>query len=165
LIELASVCSTEAVSTVYNLRVADHHTYFVGGTIWGWDVWVHNANYSQNRSYMAADEAVEYGTLSVKSSRAPTHFDGKHGKPSTVLQNEAIVTKLQSRGWTATHSSGIGGMKEEYIAGVGGGKLLHSSPGRNLRGQKKSKGSGLFVLPSGPCGFLMGEKQRCQRRS
>jgi hypothetical protein len=25
------------------LRVADHHTYFVGGTIWGWDVWVHNA--------------------------------------------------------------------------------------------------------------------------
>ena len=27
------------------LRVADHHTYFVGGTIWGWSVWVHNANY------------------------------------------------------------------------------------------------------------------------
>jgi hypothetical protein len=43
LIQIASVCSTEAVSTVYNLRVADHHTYFVGGSIWGWDVWVHNA--------------------------------------------------------------------------------------------------------------------------
>ncbi len=45
LIEIASVCSTEAVATVYNLRVADHHTYFVGGAIWGWDVWVHNADY------------------------------------------------------------------------------------------------------------------------
>ncbi len=46
LITVASVCSTEAVTTVYNLRVADHHTYFVGGNEWGWDVWVHNANYA-----------------------------------------------------------------------------------------------------------------------
>ncbi len=45
MVAVASVCSTEAVATVYNLRVADHHTYFVGGTIWGWDVWVHNAGY------------------------------------------------------------------------------------------------------------------------
>ena len=29
--------------TVYNLRVADHHTYFVGSQEWGWSVWVHNA--------------------------------------------------------------------------------------------------------------------------
>lgn len=50
LIEVASVCSTEAVATVYNLRVADHHTYFVGGTIWGWDVWVHNAEYNVHQT-------------------------------------------------------------------------------------------------------------------
>lgn len=25
------------------MRIADHHTYFVGGKAWGWDVWVHNA--------------------------------------------------------------------------------------------------------------------------
>jgi hypothetical protein len=25
------------------MRVADYHTYFVGGASWGWDVWVHNA--------------------------------------------------------------------------------------------------------------------------
>jgi Pretoxin HINT domain len=45
LIKVTSVCSTEAVTTVYNLRVADHHTYFVGGNEWGWDIWVHNASY------------------------------------------------------------------------------------------------------------------------
>ena len=28
--------------TVYNLRVADHHTYFVGGDGWGFAVWAHN---------------------------------------------------------------------------------------------------------------------------
>jgi hypothetical protein len=27
---------------VYNLRVADHHTYFVGDESWGWAAWAHN---------------------------------------------------------------------------------------------------------------------------
>jgi RHS repeat-associated protein len=30
------------VAPVYNLRVADHHTYFVGGHDWGFSVWAHN---------------------------------------------------------------------------------------------------------------------------
>jgi len=45
LVQIESIGSTGEVTTVYNLRVADFHTYFVGGTIWGWDVWVHNALY------------------------------------------------------------------------------------------------------------------------
>ena len=31
------------VTTVYNLRVAEHHTYFVGCDEWGFSVWAHNA--------------------------------------------------------------------------------------------------------------------------
>lgn len=27
---------------VYNFRIADHHTYFVGATEWGFSVWAHN---------------------------------------------------------------------------------------------------------------------------
>jgi prophage maintenance system killer protein len=34
-----------AVTTVYNFRVADHHTYFVGTEEWGFSIWAHNANY------------------------------------------------------------------------------------------------------------------------
>ena len=30
------------VATVYNLSVADYHTYFVGDAAWGWSVWSHN---------------------------------------------------------------------------------------------------------------------------
>lgn len=30
------------IITVYNLRVADDPTYFVGGDLWGREVWVHN---------------------------------------------------------------------------------------------------------------------------
>jgi len=33
---------TGELDTVYNLRVADYHTYFVGSTHWGFSVWVHN---------------------------------------------------------------------------------------------------------------------------
>ncbi|MBN9517375.1 hypothetical protein J0H58_02475, partial [bacterium] len=37
------VVSTGAVKPVYNLRVADWHTYFVGGDDWGFSVWAHNS--------------------------------------------------------------------------------------------------------------------------
>jgi RHS repeat-associated protein len=39
------VYDTGAVETVYNLRVADYHTYFVGCQEWGFSVWAHNAKY------------------------------------------------------------------------------------------------------------------------
>ncbi len=35
----------------------------MGGTIWGWDVWVHNASYGKH----ALAEAIEDGDLSVVS--------------------------------------------------------------------------------------------------
>ena len=37
------VAETQRVATVYNMRVADFHTYFVGGEDWGFSVWAHNA--------------------------------------------------------------------------------------------------------------------------
>jgi YD repeat-containing protein len=43
LIPIESLSILNDITTVYNFRVADHHTYFVGGTEWGWDIWVHNA--------------------------------------------------------------------------------------------------------------------------
>jgi hypothetical protein len=33
---------TGEYGTVYNLRVAEYHTYFVGCQEWGWSVWAHN---------------------------------------------------------------------------------------------------------------------------
>ena len=44
LVPIESISNLNEITTVYNLRVADHHTYFVGGALWGWDVWVHNAS-------------------------------------------------------------------------------------------------------------------------
>ena len=38
-----SVSETEDTETVYNFRVADWHTYFVGDKGWDFEIWVHNA--------------------------------------------------------------------------------------------------------------------------
>jgi hypothetical protein len=38
------VAETAEVTTVYNVEVEDHHTYFVGCAEWGFSVWAHNAD-------------------------------------------------------------------------------------------------------------------------
>jgi hypothetical protein len=36
------IANSGQVKTVYNVEVADCHTYFVGDTVWGFDLWAHN---------------------------------------------------------------------------------------------------------------------------
>src|SRR5262249_51556770 len=38
-----AVTDAREVATVYNLRVAEYHTYFVGRKEWEFSVWAHNA--------------------------------------------------------------------------------------------------------------------------
>jgi len=40
------VRDTGREEAVYNCRVAEYHTYFVGDAAWGWSVWAHNSCYS-----------------------------------------------------------------------------------------------------------------------
>jgi hypothetical protein len=42
-VEVNKVEDTGRYETVYNVKVADNHTYFVGGEDWGFAVWAHNA--------------------------------------------------------------------------------------------------------------------------
>jgi hypothetical protein len=42
LLAVSEVFDTGEYESVYNFRVADHHTYFVGDEGWGWRVWSHN---------------------------------------------------------------------------------------------------------------------------
>jgi len=76
LVQVDAVHSTAEVTTVYNLQVADHHTYFVGGTIWGWDVWVHNANYQR---FGSAEEVANF-------KAAGGNFTGKPGHPGNPVR-------------------------------------------------------------------------------
>ena len=42
-VAVEGVSETGEWARVYNFRVADHHTYFVGGQEWGCSVWTHNS--------------------------------------------------------------------------------------------------------------------------
>jgi hypothetical protein len=41
-VAVEEVEDTGEYETVYNLRVAEYHTYFVGSPEWGFSVWAHN---------------------------------------------------------------------------------------------------------------------------
>jgi RHS repeat-associated protein len=58
---------------------------------------------------------------------APTK--GRLGKPSTRQHIDDVATEMESRGWTITHGGGPSrGLKEEYLAGPGGGRKGSSYP-------------------------------------
>ncbi len=42
-VAVESACLSDEVAPVYNLRVEECHTYFVGSEQWGFSVWVHNS--------------------------------------------------------------------------------------------------------------------------
>lgn len=86
-------------ATVYNLRVADHHTYFVGCDEWGFSVWAHNADYTPEQaahriallgSVLADDKML----LSV-SHRAKIHAEIQRLETMHSLNGEQL-TKLGS---------------------------------------------------------------------
>ncbi len=59
-VTVEAVCDSGTIETVYNCRVAEYHTYFVGGAAWQWSVWAHNAcNVEQARTSAARHGGVE----------------------------------------------------------------------------------------------------------
>jgi intein/homing endonuclease len=47
---------------VYNLRIAEYHTYFVGSAEWGFSVWTHNMCAQNAGAAMPEEQAPVYGS-------------------------------------------------------------------------------------------------------
>jgi hypothetical protein len=93
LVQIESIGSTGEVTTVYNLRVADFHTYFVGGTIWGWNVWVHNQYNAKVMSFRARhgiDESVG-SKYTVSYARQAGSLTGAFGVSPNLVDDVASV--------------------------------------------------------------------------
>jgi hypothetical protein len=65
--------STGRFETVYNLRVAQDHTYFVGHDDWGFSVWVHCANYRSYRDMLNAGISTRDAQNAIQ--KAYKYFD------------------------------------------------------------------------------------------
>jgi hypothetical protein len=94
---------------VYNLRVADHHTYFVGNEGWGWNAWAHNA-YALSH---AAEQKILYGA--VKSGTPRTLIGGHSGQ---ILIDTTGTFEVE-----IVNQNADGTTKVKFIKNLGGGLL------------------------------------------
>ncbi len=84
------VYDTGEYETVYNLRVADYHTYFVGGNDWGFSVWAHN-EYGDARDYMPNKKKWEKkGGLVIENDGAPGY--------TTYIRKDGVTVTYNSQG-------------------------------------------------------------------
>lgn len=80
---VGEVYCTGVLEAVYNLRVAGHHTYFVGDDGWGWAAWAHNT-YDFPSGLKVAEVAAEQ----YKKER----------REFTVADRTAIIAKVRDTG-------------------------------------------------------------------
>ena len=142
------VYDTGVYETVYNLRVADYHTYFVGDEDWGFSVWAHNQYLNNNPDDVAA-----------VTRRAGLRLEQRDGKWVTITTNsrgQEVVRSATGKydfvtvnGQTRVLRSGDPISTHTALAGNGpvdyAGQIVFS--GRSNRGQIRSwdNGSGHFT--------------------
>jgi hypothetical protein len=101
LISIDSVSPLSELTTVYNLRVADFHTYFVGGALWTWDVWVHNAyKFTSNSDVSGALGNNMAGSERGGQMMRSLGFEAAHVVPWDLERAEPLRQFLMKNGWT-----------------------------------------------------------------
>ncbi|QVL31339.1 hypothetical protein KIH39_21200 [Telmatocola sphagniphila] len=71
---IRDLLDTGEFETVYNMRIADHHTYFVGDESWGWEVWSHNKCQLHHFVMVALGSKVERGSSILTLIGSRTHI-------------------------------------------------------------------------------------------
>ena len=86
-VKIEEVFDTGTYETVYNLRVAEHHTYFVGEVDWGWAVWAHNTSCDWSAvlaSVSAASAQMRQTMANLYTGGDTSRIHAHHIVPKTV---------------------------------------------------------------------------------
>jgi RHS repeat-associated protein len=86
-VNVDEVYDTGEWETVYNLRIADFHTYFVGGDEWGFSVWTHNACVLLYKAPQNAAIAAQLLTIGF----TPATFSMPGGDNSAYLAKDKSI--------------------------------------------------------------------------
>ncbi len=111
LLRIDAIHSTLQIATVYNLRVADYHTYFVGCDEWGWSVWAHN-------------QCTYKDVLKAVKEEAPATRLGK--------TNAQKIARAINRGDTAAAEALLKG-NVKGVGAVRAGRIAENLNNRQLR--------------------------------
>jgi len=79
-----NVFETGDTETVYNFRVADWHTYFVGDKDWDFEVWVHNACGPGANGPSTTPKRIQIDASKAPKSAQHLEDVGAVGKPFIV---------------------------------------------------------------------------------
>jgi RHS repeat-associated protein len=100
MVAVEDICHAGYMEAVYNCRVAEYHTYFVGGEDWGFSVWAHNACDIDKLSRAAASPdrgglTMAGRSLAKHSVRPGSSIPPVKGSPASInAQAQAIVDDI-----------------------------------------------------------------------
>lgn len=100
---IEDVYDTGEWELVYNLRVADFHTYFVGDESWGWAAWAHNTYlYRGDGAHVPGSGPIgsAINTALILAERAQISFD--HVKQTNIGHADSIY-----KSWTTSFKAAV----------------------------------------------------------
>jgi hypothetical protein len=97
---------TGNLETVYNFRVADHHTYFVADQHWGFEVWVHNRSCTPTQQLSQAPAQARRSLRNSMNGIRDTQ-EAHHVIPFELKDHDLIVYAA-SRGWNINRGASNG---------------------------------------------------------
>lgn len=104
-VTVEAVTDLREVATVYNLRVRDYHTYFVGSREWDFSVWAHNANYE-----WFVHDGVVYLRFEGQIIRTPY----TRGNIAARMEGQTLTQIQPPAGFVAPPRTGI---RNQHLAG------------------------------------------------
>ncbi len=93
--------------TVYNLRVSDYRTYFVGDQSWGWSVWAHNTYWDDFRSAVK-DQGLSPSEIQDAYAAGQDHDWNKF---QSIVGGNGFTSGEIKSAYDATHDSGLPGVE------------------------------------------------------
>ncbi|VTS06511.1 polymorphic toxin-type HINT domain-containing protein [Tuwongella immobilis] len=100
-IDVESLAETGQWQPVYNLRVADWHTYFVGDDEWGFAVWAHNAygqfvEYASNNGLTAGQARYAFRVLRQRGETALRAYLARNNVAAHVADAAIAQARIPS---------------------------------------------------------------------
>jgi hypothetical protein len=139
-----AVTDLKEVATVYNLRVSDYHTYFVGSPSWGFAAWAHNdaicwrgvrnaitdtlrSNPGLSRTtYKEIAEALSLGTEQGRQAALTI----LRNTPATQAKAAQILARLEAR--IAARTARYGTLRSQLPAGEQANHLNQNAAFRSI---------------------------------
>jgi hypothetical protein len=145
-VTVEDLLDTGVYETVYNLRIQDYHTYFVGCDEWGFSVWAHNVDCRLNGNSVQVLKPSRGGT---GPNRWQTLVKVPKGADERIL-HPIPGGAQQGREYTWHDAAGKKWTVRFHDADPGAGAGSNSASGwtvRILRGKQSLDSSGTFHPP------------------